>query len=543
MLPTRRGERGQSLVIVLSLITLFFLLGSALAVHASVALRATRASAGEGNDFYAADAATELGIWWQRNGRAGNPPAQTINGITTSTTVTTQAGAGGSCPASPTPDWISGMESGVFYKYINTTAPNTMPRPSDNGIPAGGWYDKSGNVTVVTSPSPVRTGSYALKVQTVASPAAAAWTVTRFATPYPTYAVVRFSAWFDTLPTGNEPVLLVAVNGGLNYTQVALLYHASTQKWAIGWGSNQQWPLIQDSAVTATTGAWNSFDVRISANNQNPRTADWYVNDVAQTSLSATDTANATSITTWDLAYPTYPLTDATTYIDDIEVSRDPNDFPLGNIKVVPMSPNGMGTHSTPTAYQNDDGTAINANSWQRVDEIPMGSLTDYVKDVSGNNGTWIEFTFPDTTETCPRGASIVGGFHSAGTSANGVAINGYVAGMAGCVLFGGDVSYTGAVWYTQNVMTSGVPSCNTLGVGPWTQANINGITVKFGLASDFNPVPYLDSLLMEMAYRPMSGGPSTVTIVGTGGGSTVSAGYTDVGAAAPTLSTWTTTK
>src|SRR2546423_10662629 len=109
----RAGERGQSLVIVLSLITLMFLLGSAIAVHGSVALRATRTSEGQGDDFYAADAATELGIWWQRNGKAGNPPAQTINGVTTSTTVTSTPGAGGSCPADNTPVWMTGLQAGL----------------------------------------------------------------------------------------------------------------------------------------------------------------------------------------------------------------------------------------------------------------------------------------------------------------------------------------------------------------------------------------------------------------------------------------------
>src|SRR5919206_2136515 len=101
-MTARHGERGQSLVIVLSLITLLFLLGSSIAVHASVALRTTRATEAHSDDFYAADAATELGIWWQRNGKPGNPPAQTINGVTTSTTITT-SGGGGSCPADNTP--------------------------------------------------------------------------------------------------------------------------------------------------------------------------------------------------------------------------------------------------------------------------------------------------------------------------------------------------------------------------------------------------------------------------------------------------------
>src|ERR687883_929377 len=102
-MTARPGERGQSLVIVLSLITLLFLLGSSLAVHASAALRATRAVEGQGDEYYAADAATELGIWWQRNGKAGNPPAQTINGVSTSTTITTSGGGAGGGPAATPP--------------------------------------------------------------------------------------------------------------------------------------------------------------------------------------------------------------------------------------------------------------------------------------------------------------------------------------------------------------------------------------------------------------------------------------------------------
>ncbi|TMC62444.1 MAG: hypothetical protein E6J17_06725, partial [Chloroflexi bacterium] len=531
MPPTKRDERGQSLVIVLSLITLLFLLGSSLAVHASVALRTTRTSAGEGNDFYAADAATELGIWWQRNGKAGNPPAQTINGITTSTTVTSTPVAGGTCPASPTPDWISGMESGVFYKYVNNvTNVYTMPRPSDNGIPAGGWYDKGGDVTIVTTP--VRTGTYALRVHSTAS--VGAYAATRFATPYPTSAVMRFSVRLDSLPTQDADLARLAVTGGTNYTVLHVFYKATTQKYALGWGWANP-TLVQESTVTATTGTWASFDVRVSANNQNPRTADWYVNDISQPSLSATDTANATNVSTWYVGYPTQPATDWTGYFDDIVLSRDPNDFPLGDIKIVPLSPNAMGTSNTPTNFQNDDGTAINANSWQRVDEIPMGSLTDYIKMVTAGQTSYIEFNFPDTTETCPRGASIVAAVHSAGTSANGFALVGYPSPI-GCILFGGDVSYTSPAWYTQSILTNGAVNCATLGAGPWTQAAINSTTVRVGLTSDVNPVPYLDALLMELAYRPMNGGPATITIAGSAGGSTVNTSYSDAGAAAPTL-------
>src|SRR5438552_4361323 len=143
-----RNEVGQSLVIVLSLITLLFLLGSSLAVHASVALRTTRTSAGQGDEFYAADAATELGVWWQRNGKAGNPPVQTINGITTSTTITSTPGAGGTCPADAKPLWLSGFESGKL---------------SQNN---GGFYIVSGASSGVLDAvsSPVHTGSYSMRI-------------------------------------------------------------------------------------------------------------------------------------------------------------------------------------------------------------------------------------------------------------------------------------------------------------------------------------------------------------------------------------------
>ena len=83
-----RGETGQSLVIVLSLVTFLFLVGSALAVQASVSLRASAAGGDEASALHAADAGAELGIWWQRQSKAGNPPTINVNGLTVTTTVT-----------------------------------------------------------------------------------------------------------------------------------------------------------------------------------------------------------------------------------------------------------------------------------------------------------------------------------------------------------------------------------------------------------------------------------------------------------------------
>jgi hypothetical protein len=86
-------EAGQSLVIVLSLIMFLFLLGSALATQASTALRASAAGDSEANALHAADAGAELGIWWERQGNAGNPPSIAVNGLNVSTTVSSTLAA------------------------------------------------------------------------------------------------------------------------------------------------------------------------------------------------------------------------------------------------------------------------------------------------------------------------------------------------------------------------------------------------------------------------------------------------------------------
>jgi hypothetical protein len=524
----RRGERGQSLVIVLSLITLFFLLGSALAVHASVALRATRTSEGQGDDFYAADAATELGIWWQRNSKPGNPPAQTINGITTSTTITTAAGGGGSCPAGdPKPNFLTGMESGA--KEVGAAL---MPY-----FTGGGFYGGEGDVTVVSSPA--RSGNYSLRVHPAATGGSRANVNTRDANGIafgPDFAV-RFSVRFDVLPSADASVAAV-MPGGCGpcgtHNRMYLFYRAGTQTWQMGYTLAEA-----VGSVPAVAGTWYSFDVHTNPQ-ANTRWGEWRLNDVAQPDVGPyADAAGGWVGSTLVLGIPSGdPTMDYTAYFDDVMVTNTVAQYPLGDTKIEGLLPNGMGTNATPVNFQHQDSTAISATTWQRLDELPMTSLTDYVKEVTAGAASYIEVAFADTTQTCIRGAAVVAGVHSASTNANVVALNAVTNGF-NYTLYSGGFNDT-VIRYIERPVSQ---NASSPGTGPWTQAIINGITARFGMGTDVNPVPYLDSLLLEVAYRPLGGGPATVTIVGTGGGSTVSAGYPDAGAGVPTLATWTTTK
>ena len=75
----------------------------------------------------------------------------------------------------------------------------------------------------------------------------------------------------------------------------------------------------------------------------------------------------------------------------------------------------------------------------------------------------------------------------------------------------------------------------------PWTTTAVNGLLLRIGYAGDINPVPYWDAAVLEYAW--LTPAPATITIVGTGGGATITTDYLDAGAGSPTLDSWTTTK
>src|SRR5256714_926336 len=238
-----RDQRGQSLVIVLSLITLFFLLGSALAVHASAALRATRANDAQGDDFYAADAATELGIWWQRNGKAGNPPAQTINGITTSTTITTAGGGAGSCPAEPKPIFMTGFEAG----YLPTNG-------SVENFTTTGGNAKTGFGSQPAQTSVVRTGSYSVKVAPTGG--TNQFTVRQdMGVPFGQTNVFHWALQFASLPTADASIITIFASSN---PALFVYYKQSTGKFSMAgagnagnWASRLTDGIVVDGTVSA----------------------------------------------------------------------------------------------------------------------------------------------------------------------------------------------------------------------------------------------------------------------------------------------------
>jgi Tfp pilus assembly protein PilX len=530
MLRLHRDERGQSLVIVLSLITIMFLLGSSLAVHASVALRATRASESQGDAFYAADAATELGIWWQRNGKAGNPPAQTINGVTTSTTISTAGGGGGSCPAAPAITWMNGFESGVIYRSA----------PSNNSLAGGFAAVQSGAAGIVDAvASPARTGGFSMRIAPNSASGNYAYLEAPNGVTLGNWQVVHVAIRFGALPTKEANVISLTPVSASGWAHPAgyLYYKPSTGKWAVGLGSSSI-TVSQESSVSVALDTWYTFDLRMQVIGTNTRMLEWFIDGVAQPTASVVDSAGSGSGPR--VAFGQYVLTSPnygsayTAYFDDVVISLNSADFPIGDINISPLRPDGFGTHVNPTHFTTRQGYAPSATDWNLLDDSPMNNNVDFLRQVTANGSSYLEVTFEDTTQTCIRGAAAEMDGHPEGTSANNTKTSTF-DGATESILYQGDNSIaTVALAFAIRPITPG---------GAWTQARVNGLKMRFGYGVDINPVVAWDDLMVQLAWTTVAGGPATVTVVGTGGASTTTTTYPDAGAGVPTLSTWTVTR
>jgi hypothetical protein len=490
-----RDEGGQSLAIILTLVTVLFLMGSALATHASVALRATVANEEQAGDLHGADAGAELGMWWQRHGMAGNPPSITMNGLTVNTTIAV-SGAVSCAPASPTT--VTGFEHGVV------------------SAAGGGLFSTVTGAGVTADSGVVRSGSHSLRIVDPTGSNHSA----RIAVGAGV-SVVRIYVRLASLPAADVTELL-SVDAATG-SDLRIGYQASSGRLTIRFGN----AAVTTAATAISADTWYRLSLRVDVN-ADPRTADWQIDGAPQTSVSwagAASTVNTVRVGS-SVNADAY-----TANYDDVIISASSGDYPLGDGRVVGLRPNGMGTSVNPASFAHDDGSPIDPSTHLRVDEDPMDSTADYVRQGTIGSGDYIELSLADTAATCIVGVRGIVAYHAQGTALdNGRAT--VFDGTTERVIFSGDMSQT-TLQYASTIIPP--PS------GSWTASAVSALTARIGYSSDVTPNPYWDALMLEVATGNSQ--PGTVTVVSTAGGSSVTATYTDVGSASPTLLSWSTTQ
>ena len=193
-----------------------------------------------------------------------------------------------------------------------------------------------------------------------------------------------------------------------------------------------------------------------------------------------------------------------------------------------------MGTSSGVGSFSEQDGSAIDANSWQRLDDDPMTSGADYVRQtVPGSGSDYVELTFGDTSASCVVGVSGLVLYDAASNTGTNVARTSIFDGTTERVVYLGDMSTTTLTYRSAIVAPA---------AAVWAPTAVNGLKARIGYSTDATPDPYWDALLLEVATGPPAV-PGVVTVTSTAGNSKVTTTYDDAGPASPTLLSWKTSK
>jgi hypothetical protein len=368
-------------------------------------------------------------------------------------TYTATYGSTGLCSRSSAV-WLTGMEHGV----VST---------------AGGGIYSSLAGTPTADNTIARSGVYSLRI---ADASASATVRALRSVPASNVLVTRFAVRLSSLPSVTSN--LAYVNSG---TDLVLRYNATSQRFQLVLGASTA------TSTTATSAAtWYVFDVRYDLRG-NLHLGDWRVDGVAQTQVSRS--ASPATANGFGLG-ATANASVYTANYDDILVATQPTAYPLAASRIVRLSPDSMGTSVGVGNFRNNDGTAIDANSWQRLDEVPMTSTADYVRQQANGGTSYVEFGLQNTSEMCIPEVSVLLAYHAAGSAAD-TGKTSILDGTTETVGFSGDMSQT-ALQYKSAIVTPAA--------GLWHQSAVNGLVARVGYSTDSSPNPFWDSIMVEAA-------------------------------------------
>lgn len=179
--------------------------------------------------------------------------------------------------------------------------------------------------------------------------------------------------------------------------------------------------------------------------------------------------------------------------------------YPLGPGYVLGYRPNACGTHNDPSnRLQDADGSNIDANSWQGLDEIPPNPAAswDGIKQVTVDATAYAEILFEDCHELWPI-----------------VAIDSLAAMhrlSAGVGFLSFKLQYDGAEFVDTEPVVRPEPDfwenlflgldthggdSSLFALADLTVTKFNALAMRVGYSTDVTPVPALDALLLQVAF------------------------------------------
>jgi hypothetical protein len=365
----------------------------------------------------------------------------------------------GYTPASISPVWMTGFEHGVTSAVASS------------GLLDVDW---TASGTVSTDSTVKRSGNYSMKIVRPSTD-----TVGRSRTLTNGMVVLRLAFRFNALPAGDlQDFAGIWTNNG---TQLQFGYVSSTQKMTLGFANSTK----RTSSSTLAAGTWYLLDVRANYS-ANPHTADWQLNAVAQTQATSASAAEV-PVEVW-LGPDGGENVPLTMWFDDIMISQTSANYPIGDGKILGLSPDGMGTSSDPSARLSTEAGAWSSTTWNKIDDVPMTATSDYVRQTVVDATAYLEATFADTTESCMNAVMGEVAYHSSSGTANSAKTSVFDSSTERVV-------YSGSMASTTMLYRSAMIAPAT---GTWDQTKVNALKARIGFASSVGSQPYWDALMLE---------------------------------------------
>ena len=409
------------------------------------------------------------------------------------------SGTGGGPALCPTPQvrWMSGVETG------STLASNSGTGGGEFGGTAGFAFAHS---------SVKRSGSYSLRV----SPFGAAYGVALAPSAADRHTVLHFAIRLDELPGSDVNELASAQV--LSTTSYAALfgYEATSNRFMVRLrnGSNVLTAPVT-SSNTVVAGQWYVIDLYWNSSGTT-HTVDWRVDgmDESRATLTGVSAQNL-----YGVFFGSRSGGNFTANYDDMALSVTSADYPLPDLRIGRLLPDGMGPgNGNPGSVfvqgNRAGNMALNSNAWGYLDRVPMSQFDLWVIQQSNSTSNYAEVTFEDTTEGCIVG---VRGFAHLYRDGNGGAHSrtDILEGTQTTTIFNGSpANFTSPPAHYSRMI-------GTAGGDAWTTGKVNGLVSRFGYSSDANPDVYWLGLQLQHAYVPGTGG--TEGPPGTESGSTTS--------------------
>lgn len=310
----------------------------------------------------------------------------------------------------------------------------------------------------------------------------------------------RYYIKFLTLPTANTSFWRLNLAAGNNFF---LRYRQATQDMILTQGVSGT---TGATAVAVVTGVWYLVEIKCDVS-ANPRTAFWRVDSVDKGSVSSA--AAATTSTQYRIGSSAESeTTTCDLLIDDFLTGTDITQYPVGPGEIVGLKVSRDGTHSFNTAgdfIYNAAGGNIPTNATDVYTYLShdLSAISTFINGANPAAGEYIELGFQPLGEAdAIHGVEVVSAHHAAGTAANLQTGRLHDGATDSDVFTDADFSNTTITTNSKHYATA--PSTGTA----WTRALINALLFRWGSSwttPDVSPAPYLDSVMLEVAYIPLT--------------------------------------